>query len=208
MTLERPWDIFFKRAIERLLDKKEILDIGGTLRFAGDRSNRVDPKNAWIGERVKERGISYKVLDYVDTYSPDIVGDIQDLPLPDNSQEAIVCMAVLEHIENPIKAAGELYRVLKPEGLLLVYVPFLYYYHAEEGYYGDFWRFTPDSLRSIFKPFASVELCAVRGPLETLIRLSPLGRYRMFEHVGFVLDRLFGKLSSKQVSGYHALLTK
>lgn len=206
--LERPWDLFYKRSLERLLEKRSILDIGGSLRFAGDRANRVDPKSAWIGERIEERGITYQVLDYVDTYKPDIVGDIQDLPLPDNSQESIVCAAVLEHIEDPVKAAREIYRVLAPGGFCLIYVPFLYYYHAEEGYYGDYWRFTPDSLRFMFKSFSSIEICAVRGPLETLLRLSPLGRYRMFEHIGFVLDRFFGKLSSKQVSGYHAFLTK
>lgn len=206
--LERPWDIFYTRAIERLLERREILDIGGSLRFSKEGTNRVDPKNAWIGERIKQKGVTYRVLDYVDTYAPDLVGDIQDLPLPDASQEAIVCAAVLEHVENPIKAAHELQRVLKPGGLCLVYVPFLYYYHAERGYYGDYWRFTPDSLRFLFKPFSSIELCAVRGPLETLVRLSPLGRHRAFEHAAFLLDRLFGKLSSKQVSGYHALLTK
>jgi len=53
----------------------------------------------------------------------------------------------LEHVENPIKAAREMYRALKPNGYCFVYVPFLYYYHAEKGYYGDFWRFTEDSTK-------------------------------------------------------------
>ena len=205
----RPWDEFKRRALGRILDNVgAIIDIGGGLRIDPARNNRVDPKNEWIFKRIKERGISYKVLDYVDTYHPDIVGDIQNLPLPSNSQEAIACVAVLEHVENPIQAASELYRVLQVGGYCFVYVPFLYYYHADEGYYGDYWRFTEDSLRSMFKAFSVIEIQKVRGALETLVRLSPLGRWSFFANAAFLLDKLFGKLNSKQTSGFYLLLKK
>ena len=207
--LERPWDIFYNQSIERILSSsKELLDIGGSLRIAPERNNRLDPAKAWILGRIQELGIAYKVLDYVDTYHPDIVGDIQQLPLADNSQEAVICEAVLEHVEDPIKSARELYRVLKQGGLCLVYVPFLYYYHAEKGYYGDYWRFTDDGLRFLFKPFSTIELCAVRGPLETLGRLTPLGKYKLFQNICYLGDKLTGKLGSKQTSGYFVFLQK
>ena len=205
----RPWDIFYRDRLGRMLrDKSAILDIGGGLRFAADRSNRSDTGKQWIADTIRERGIAYTVLDYVDTYHPDIVGDIQDLPLPDASQEAIVCNAVLEHVENPIKAAEELFRVLKPGGYCFVYVPFLYYYHAHKDYYLDYWRFTKDSLRSIFGKFATIEIQNVRGPLETLVRLSPLGRVKIFQDVAYLLDVAFGKLSSNQTSGFFVFLEK
>lgn len=205
----RPWNTFYRERIERILcDKKQVLDIGGGLRLATDRSNRENRDNVWITERFKERGVTYIVLDYVDTYHPDIVGDIQDLPLPDASQEAIVCNAVLEHVEDPIKGAREMYRVLEPGGYCFVYVPFLYYYHAHEGYYHDYWRFTKDSLQSMFKGFSVIEICSVRGPLETLIRLSPLGRGAFFQDLAFLLDKALGKLSSQQTSGFFVFLKK
>ncbi len=184
------------------------MDIGGGLRLGKEKSNRHNPASLWIAEEIKARGVTYRVLDYVATYHPDIVGDIQDLPLPDNSEEAITCIAVLEHVENPIKGAQEMHRVLQPGGYCYVYVPFLYYYHAMPGYYGDYWRFTEDSLRSIFKQFKSIEIQSVRGPLETLVRLSPLGRGRFFQDIAFLLDKAFGKLSSKQVSGYFIFMQK
>ena len=187
---------------------QQLRDIGGGVRLSTQHSSRADPRNAWIAQRIKEKNISYKVLDYVDTYHPDIVGDIQDLPLRSDSQEAVACIAVLEHVENPFKAASEMHRVLKSGGCALVYVPFLYYYHAEDGYYGDYWRFTEDSLRHLFAPFALVEIQKVRGPLETLVRLSPLGRHALFADAAFLLDRAFGKLSSKQTSGYFVFLQK
>lgn len=205
----RPWDIFFKDKISKIIrEKSEIIDIGGGLRFDTSRNNRYASANAWIPEAIKNNKVSYKVLDYVSTYHPDIVGDVQDLPFLDDSQESIICLAVLEHVENPIIAAREMYRVLKPGGYCFVYVPFLYYYHAEKGYYKDYWRFTDDATRSIFKYFHHMELQLVRGPLESLIRVSPLGRIGIFQNIAFVCDRITGKLSSKQTSGYYIFLQK
>ena len=206
---ERPWNIFFKDKINKIiLEKSEIVDIGGGLRLDASRNNRLAPANAWISDAMKARGVSYKVLDYVSTFHPDIIGDVQSLPFLDNSKEAVICLAVLEHVDNPIKAAHEMHRVLKPGGYCLIYVPFLYYYHAEKGYYKDCWRFTSDAIRSIFVQFQHMELQAVRGPLETLIRISPLGRVKIFQNIAFVCDRMTGKLSSKQTSGYYVFLQK
>ena len=89
-----------------------------------------------------------------------------------------------------------------------MYVPFLYYYHAERGYYGDFWRYTRDSLEHLFKPFGTIEIQNVRGAFETWIRLSPLGRWRVFGDAAFLIDKATGKLNSKQTSGYYVFLRK
>lgn len=205
---ERPWEAFFREKMELLLQKKRLLDIGGGLRIDRKRSNRLDKNRLWIVDAMKERGIEYVVLDYVDTYGPDIVGDIQHLSLPDSSEEAIACDAVLEHVEDPMAAARELYRVLAPDGCCFVYVPFLYYYHAHQGYYQDYWRFTEDSLRSIFKPFRTIEIANVRGAFETLVRLTPLGKHAFFANAAYLLDRMSGKIHSKQTSGYFVFLRK
>lgn len=207
--LKRPWDTFFENKINKIiLEKNEIIDIGGGLRLDADRNNRLAPANAWISKAMTARGVSYKVLDYVPTYHPDIIGDVQNLPFSDNSKEAMICLAVLEHVENPIRAAQEMHRVLKPGGCCLIYVPFLYYYHAEKGYYKDCWRFTGDAINFIFSSFRDIELQPVRGPLETLVRISPLGRARFFQNIAYVFDRMMGKLASKQTSGYYVFLRK
>jgi SAM-dependent methyltransferase len=205
----RPSDIFYRSSIERIIrDKKEILDIGGALRFDGSRGNKVLRENTWIGEEIKKNKVTYTVLDYVDTYHPDIVGDIQHLPLPDNSVESMVCLSILEHVPNPFLAAQEMYRVVAPGGYCFVYVPFLFYYHAENGYYADYWRFTQDSLKMLFSAFSSIHLQQARGPIETLIRLSPLGRSKALCYMGFILDLLSNKLGSSQTSGYYMFLIK
>ncbi len=205
----RPWDQFFNERIKRMCEKSHrLLDIGAGLRLSKEYGNRENTKHHWIMQFIKEKKIDYVVLDYVDTYHPHIVGDIQNLPLKDNSEESIVCLAILEHVENPFKSFSELYRVLKPGGSCLLYVPFLYYYHAQQNYYKDYWRFTHDSLATLSKPFSTVEIQNVRGALETLVRLSPLGRWKVWCTSAFVLDKVFGKLNSKQTSGYYVFLRK
>lgn len=205
--MKRPWDIFFREKMRRIFSEKQsVVDIGGGLRIDPKKNNRFNPDNAWLIPLTEK--VSYKILDKVADYKPDIVGDIHELPFEDDSQEALICIAVLEHVEDPAKAVREMYRALKPGGYCFIYVPFLYYYHAHEGYYKDFWRFTKDSIEYLTRDFSTREMIGVRAPFETLIRLSPLGRVKLFCTIGFYLDSLFGKLKSNQVSGYHAFLVK
>lgn len=205
--MNTPWNEFFKDRITKIFsEKKSVVDIGGGLRVIKEKNNRYDKKREWIRPLIEK--VDYKILDPVDTYNPDIVGDIHALPFADNSQDSFVCIAVLEHVENPILAASELHRTLKPGGYCFVYVPFLFYYHADDGYYGDYWRFTPDSIKYIFKNFSTIEIMPVRGAIETWLHLSPFGRLRFVPRIGYFLDKISGKISSKQVSGYNIFLIK
>lgn len=52
--------------------------------------------------------------------------DLQDMNMvADETYDIIVCSHVLEHVENDAKAMGELYRMLKPDGVCLVLVPLI-----------------------------------------------------------------------------------
>jgi SAM-dependent methyltransferase len=50
-------------------------------------------------------------------------GDISHLPLSDASFDVCVCLEVLEHLVFPLDCARELWRVLKPGGVLIATVP-------------------------------------------------------------------------------------
>ncbi|MEX0935063.1 MAG: methyltransferase domain-containing protein [Candidatus Paceibacterota bacterium] len=207
MLDKRPWNDFFDDKIKKIItEKKRVIDIGGGLRVVKEKNNRYDKKRAWI--RPLLENTQYQILDPVPDYNPDIIGDIHDLPFDDNSIDAILCIAVLEHVENPIQAVREMYRSLKPGGYLFVYVPFLYYYHAEEGYYKDYWRFTKDSITFLFRDFSYQENIIVRGAIETWLRVSPLGRSSLLTYCAFILDKITGKITSNQVSGYYVFLKK
>ena len=201
------WDSFLReKCIDIFTSSQVVLDIGEGLRARKVEGNRYDPKRAWLQEYIAK--VDYKVMDPVPDYKPDIVGDIHQMPFEENSLEAIICLAVLEHVRNPLKAMDEMYRTLRPGGKLLLYVPFLYYYHAYPGYYGDYWRFTTDSLEMMAEPFTKHELTSVRLPLETLVRLTPFGRYSAPIWLAQKADRIVYKNGSKQVNGYYMYLVK
>lgn len=200
-------DTFFEDRIRRIFtEKKRVVDIGGGLRILKKKGNRYDPRRAALIPFLER--VEYLVLDPVPDYDPDIVGDIHSLPFSDNSQPAIVCESVLEHVEDPIRAAKEMHRVLESGGYLYVYVPFLFYYHAEKTYYKDYWRFTKDAVEVLFKDFSHVEIQRARGPIETLVHLSPLGRVRYMNRIARFFDRAFGKTKSNQVSGHSIFAIK
>ena len=205
--MKKPWDTFFEQKMKQIFEgSKTVIDIGGGLRIAKEKNNRYDPKRAWLIPLADK--VDYKVMDPVPDYHPDVVGDIHNLPFEDNSVDAIICISVLEHVEDPTKAFKEMYRVLKPGGYCFIYVPFLYYYHAERGYYKDYWRFTKDILEYLSKPFSKMEMQSVRAATEAWIRVSPLGRSSLLCDLGYLIDKATGKLASNQVGGYDVFLIK
>lgn len=82
--------------------------------------------------------------------------DVQALDFADSSFNAIVCWSVLEHVPDPATAIREMYRVLRPGGLIWVQLPFLFPYHADPH---DYWRTTPSGLRIWMRDFEEIH-CA------------------------------------------------
>ena len=197
-------DVFFKNAMQVLFkNSAKVVDIGGGLRIDPKKNNR-SLQNTWLKPLVEQ--VDYCVLDKVSSYNPDVIGDIHNLPFKDNSVDAFICISVLEHVEEPQKAMKEMYRVLKPGGYCYLWVPFLFYYHPEKGYYQDFYRFTIDGVKYLARDFSSVETCNSRGALATVFNLFPIFSKRT-EFFSF-FDRLLGKSESNQTSGYHVLCIK
>ena len=60
----------------------------------------------------------------VDYSNLDIVSDITDIPLEKESLDVILCVEVIEHLENPILAFQEFSRLLKNGGKLILTAPF------------------------------------------------------------------------------------
>ncbi len=88
------------------------------------------------------------------TYIADICSNNSNL-IENNKFDYLVCTEVLEHTLNPFDAVNEIYRILKPGGLLFLSVPFNFRIH---GPLPDCWRFTEHGLRSILNKFEILEL--------------------------------------------------
>lgn len=50
-------------------------------------------------------------------------GDVRHLPLADGTMDAVVCLAVLQHLEHPREATRSLARLLRPGGRILILEP-------------------------------------------------------------------------------------
>ncbi|WP_082224223.1 bifunctional 2-polyprenyl-6-hydroxyphenol methylase/3-demethylubiquinol 3-O-methyltransferase UbiG [Halorubrum sp. T3] len=107
--------------------------------------------------------------DIRETNFTELLSDIHRLPVRDESIDAVVCQAVLEHIEDVNVAIDELTRILKPSGLLYIDVPFLQGYHALPT---DYRRFTSIGLEKTVTKERSVQTIdsgASKGPTSVLV---------------------------------------
>jgi SAM-dependent methyltransferase len=91
----------------------------------------------------------------------DVVGDIHALPIPDESYDAVFCTGTLEHVRDPVQAVREIFRILKPGGLVHIDVPFIQGYHPDPV---DYWRFTLEGLRLLCRAFEEIEAGTYIGP--------------------------------------------
>lgn len=84
-------------------------------------------------------GNEYICLDLIKNKNVSIIGDAHLLPFKNNSFDCVICNAVLEHVSEPVRVITEICRILKPNGLLWLSVPFLQHIHADPY---DYQRFT------------------------------------------------------------------
>lgn len=89
------------------------------------------------------------------------VADAHKIPLPENYFDCVIIQAVLEHVLEPNAVVSEIYRVLKPGGLVYAETPFMQ--HVHEGAY-DFTRFTESGHRYLFRNFKKIRSGANGGP--------------------------------------------
>ena len=180
------WDQFKADKLSLMgRDCRKVLDIGQSAR----------------DDEIYFENTKYVTLDLDRNINPDIVGDICDMHMiSDDSYDGIVCCAILEHVYAPWRAVQELGRITSPGGVLFGYVPFLYPYHAKEGHYSDYYRYTAEGIEYLFREeggFRGIEICPVRGNVTTLLNLMPyVGRTQG------LFAWLDGFFSNRQVSGY------
>jgi SAM-dependent methyltransferase len=92
----------------------------------------------------------------------DIVCDIHRLPFKDNSIDAVMSVAVLEHVREPALVLKEVKRVLKPGGRIFSAIPFMQPFHASPH---DYQRYTLPGIEYLHRDFEKVESGVIAGPV-------------------------------------------
>jgi SAM-dependent methyltransferase len=99
--------------------------------------------------------VNFEIVDYSTT---DVLGVAEKLPFKDNSFEAVISIAVFEHVKDPFECAKEIARVLKPGGSLYCAIPFLQPFH---GYPHHYFNMTKTGAKSLFEDYLEIDKQAV-----------------------------------------------
>ncbi len=108
-----------------------------------------------------------------EVYYPEV--DLQDLPYENNSFEYVISDQVLDQVEDPRRAIAESYRVLKRGGTAIHTTCFMNYIHAVPK---DYWRFTPEGLRSLCGEFSEIVTCGGWGNRAAIFLMLFDNRFR------------------------------
>ena len=155
------WNRGVKRLLQRLGPNANVLDLG-----AGNTHRAPNLIN----------------LDIEATPEVHIIADGHFLPFNDNTFDAVISEAVLEHVHSPNLVVAEIHRVLKPNGYICVAVPFLQGYHAAPH---DYQRWTTTGIRQLCNAFTEIESGACAGPTTAL-------HWILREYIGLICS--FGSL--------------
>jgi SAM-dependent methyltransferase len=101
-----------------------------------------------------EQVVNFEIVRYPTT---DVLGVGERLPFADESFDAVLSIAVLEHVRDPFRGAAEISRVLKRGGHLYAIVPHLQPYH---GYPHHYYNMTRQGLEALFARHLEIEQAA------------------------------------------------
>jgi SAM-dependent methyltransferase len=166
-----------------------ILDVGG---------KKINKRGRFQPNLTKYKNqVSWLYLNMEINTCPDIYGDAHKLPVKSESVDCVLCCEVLEHVADPFTCCSEIYRILKPGGLFVFSVPFIFPIHADPY---DFGRFTPERIRLMCKDFKSTSSKPMGAWLGTIGLLIELGSREINKNSSWT------RLARKLVNGFGSAL--
>lgn len=165
-----------------------VLDVGG----------RIQPYR----ELLRGRQLTYVAVDPQFDGLVDVVAFGEELPVATGAVDLVLCTQVLTYARDPEALVDEIYRVLRPGGVLLLTVPAFFPRHHDER-----WRFLPDGIELLLSDWKEVEVVpeghSVTGLLRTLnVCLNSVASDRLrraFQHTLIPLLNLIGEIGE----GFH-----
>jgi SAM-dependent methyltransferase len=136
----------FLRGVARALAESvtlpdPILEIG---------SYQVEGQDDLVDLRGLFPGRPYVGVDFRPGPGVDCVASVEALPQADASVGTVIAFNTFEHVQRFWVGFDEVYRVLRPDGVLLLSCPFYFHQH---GFPSDYWRFTPQALEFLLAKY-------------------------------------------------------
>ena len=185
--------------VEQVRDAASILDVGASMRdHLGEISERTETMDINAFE------------DY-----PDILGDVCS-PFPpemNGRYDAVIALAILEHVYDPPAAIHNFQRALKPGGQLHLYIPWMWRYHGPKGLlFQDYQRLSRDGIAYLLRDFEDVTLFPLRGKWAARMNFFKFWKRRVERRFGGLFNRLLDSRVSDwrntvQASGYFVTAT-
>lgn len=197
MLGKSPWRKLLYPELKKLVLSGSVLDLGGA---------RDSDYHRLFG------GIyTIQVANNAKDTHPDFLFDFENkFPIEDRSFDMVLCLNTLEHIYNHGQFLAEAKRVLKPNGKIVLAVPFLVQVHPSPK---DYFRYSEQALRLMFEAnsFDHVVVTPVgRGPfivsaqiLYNALHIAPL---RMLAFVAaLVLDMCLSRITRRYNQSFYPL---
>ncbi len=145
---------FLNKVFSDIQSNEEVLTIG-----AGGGVNEL------LHEYSESNNFSVVSFDIDDKKNPDILGDLCTYDFDENRYDTIVLCEVLEHLHSPHLGVENVYKALKPGGLVILTTPFIFPIH-DRPY--DYYRYTKYGLKFLLSEFEEVTVREKNSSLEAI----------------------------------------
>lgn len=143
---------------------------------------------------------------------PDLLGDVCSA-FPDwmhGRYDAVIALAILEHVYDPPAAVRNFRAALRPGGRLFLYVPWMWRYHAPKSLvFQDYQRLSRDGMAYLLRDFEAVTLYPIRGKYSAILNMLKFWKRSVERPFGGGINRLVDSRTSArrntvQASGFFA----
>ena len=128
------------------------------------------------------KGLEYVGADMREGNGVDVILDLHKINLPSQNVGTVVLVDTLEHVEYPRKAIEEVYRILKPGGVLIMSSVMNFHIHS---YPNDYFRFTPEAFGSLLKDFETrhIDYLGIEDHPHTVVAVAVKGEVEDFQKI-------------------------
>jgi SAM-dependent methyltransferase len=137
--------------------------------------------------------VEYVGIDVRKDSHADVICDAKHLPFREGSFSICLSFQVFEHVDEPIPAVEEIFRVLSFNGFVFISLPASWVIHGAPN---DYWRWTQYGVKKLLEDFSLQELYRCRGSVASLIQTCELFIPRklkmlivLFNMLGIFLDK-------------------